>query len=365
MKQLEVFNKIGGILKELNEQYQYIQADPENINDLEMELFVANAHFLTDHAEILNKLNQRSKAEKAEEAQADKVGTKAYSKALPPPAPVELPERNFELPVKPVNPPKPEPIKLEEPVKAPEPPAIKESEKIEEPEKAPEPVKSKSFVEKFFEPVVRPIKPKPVEPEQPAPAIDLSEEAPKDSYTFIMEPPEVIRHELEIDPNDNFDDDEEPVETVPVNSDRELNVEPVKAEVLRPEPKAQPQPEVEAPIKPLERKEEPIKAKEDVLTINERMSAQRGGLTHHTEQAAQPVTNLKAAITLNDKLIFIKDLFNGYSLAYSEAIEILNRFNTFEEANRFLAKNYTTKNNWDSKPETAEKFYALLKRRYA
>ncbi len=34
MKQKEVFNKIGGIIKELTDQYQYLQADPENLNDL-------------------------------------------------------------------------------------------------------------------------------------------------------------------------------------------------------------------------------------------------------------------------------------------------------------------------------------------
>ena len=60
----------------------------------------------------------------------------------------------------------------------------------------------------------------------------------------------------------------------------------------------------------------------------------------------------------------MKDLFNGYNLAYSEAIEILNRFSNFEEATRFLNTNYVAKNNWMSKPDTVEKFYAVLKRRY-
>jgi hypothetical protein len=78
----------------------------------------------------------------------------------------------------------------------------------------------------------------------------------------------------------------------------------------------------------------------------------------------KPVTDLKTAITLNEKLLYVKDLFNGYSLAYSEAIEILNRFKTFEEAGEYLKGNYAAKNNWDSKPETTEKFYSLLRRRY-
>lgn len=364
MKQLEVFNKIGGILKELNEQYQYIQADPENINDLEMELFVANAHFLADHADILNKLDQRTKAEKAEETRADKVGTKADSMLLPPPAPIEIPERTFELPINHTEPPKaakqtqPEPVKSIEPVIEAEPPKAAEPGKPVEQPKPAEPAKP-SFVEKFFEPLVqRPKRPEPVQPEQPAPQIDLSADTPKDSYSFIMETPEVIRHELEIDPDDNFEDSDEDLVT-------EDAVEKETIEPAKPEPIAQPVPEVKAEPKPVEKKEEVAAEKEEVLTINQRMSAQRNGSSSYTEQVAQPVTNLKAAITLNDKLIFIKDLFNGYSLAYSEAIEILNRFNTFEEANRFLTKNYTAKNNWDSKPETSEKFYALLKRRYA
>ncbi|WP_214071449.1 hypothetical protein [Mucilaginibacter sp. dw_454] len=345
MKQLEVFNKVGGILKELNEQYQYIQTNPEVINDLEMELFVANAHFLTDHAEILNKLNQRTKAEKAEETRADKVGTKADIHALPPPAPVEKPERRFEFPPKPAERPKPEPIKTEEPVT---------------------PAKPAPTSEKFFEPLVQQPKPKrnePAETEEVSSGIDLSSDTPKDSYSFMMEEPEVIRHELEIDPADIDDDTEE--EIVAVEDIEEVVSEPVKAEEPEIEAVEEPKIAVKEEVKAVEKKEEPAQDKEEVLTIHQRMSAQRASSPGYTEQAAQPVTNLKAAINLNDKLSFIKDLFNGYSLAYSEAIEILNRFNTFEEANRFLTKNYTLKNDWDSKPETADKFYAILKRRYS
>ncbi len=96
------------------------------------------------------------------------------------------------------------------------------------------------------------------------------------------------------------------------------------------------------------------------------MSSQQGDKSSSNtgQSAITPISDIKLAITLNDKLLYVKDLFNGYNLAYSEAIEILNRFNTFEEATRFLKTNYVTKNNWDSKPATTEKFYALLKRRY-
>ena len=322
MKQLEVFNKIGGIINELNEQYKYLEANPENLNELELELFVANAHFLADHAEVLSKLNKRTKAE--------------------------------------------------QPVEAPKPAAA----------------------EKFFEPVVQQPKretkqepepePTPIKTEEPAVTIDLSNNTPKDSYSFEREDPEVIRHELIVDEAD-YDEDEEEIADQELQDEEEEEIEeqpevkkepeqPVINKIIEPvapiqEAVAQPK-EVIAPavkeIEVLKEKETAIDDKEKVLTINQRISAQLNNTGNAKEQpGAPPIDNLKQAITLNDKLLYIKDLFNGYSLAYSEAIEILNRFNTFEEANRFLTKNYTEKNNWAGKQHTAEKFFELLKRRYS
>lgn len=109
------------------------------------------------------------------------------------------------------------------------------------------------------------------------------------------------------------------------------------------------------------------------LTLNEILQKQR-------QTAASPVSNplanpsaggdkdrvvdLKSSINLNDKLLFIKDLFNGYSLAYSEAIELLNRYVTFAEADAFLQTNYALKNNWADKPQTVEKLYAILRKKF-
>jgi hypothetical protein len=64
-------------------------------------------------------------------------------------------------------------------------------------------------------------------------------------------------------------------------------------------------------------------------------------------------------------LLFVRDLFNGYSLAYSEAIEILNRFDNFESADNFLKQNYLSKNNWAEKQHVADKFYEILNKRFS
>lgn len=78
----------------------------------------------------------------------------------------------------------------------------------------------------------------------------------------------------------------------------------------------------------------------------------------------EKIVDIKSAISLNDKLMFIKDLFNGYSLGYSEAIEILNRFDDYASADAFLQTNYALKNNWAQKPATVEKLYKVMRKRF-
>ena len=60
MNQQDIFKKVGNILTELNEQYQFLAQNPEQLNDLEVELFLANADFLADHVRIVQKLNSTS-----------------------------------------------------------------------------------------------------------------------------------------------------------------------------------------------------------------------------------------------------------------------------------------------------------------
>ena len=57
MKQEALFKKLGNILNELNEQYQFLAQNPEQLSEVELELFLANASFLTDHIQIIKKLN--------------------------------------------------------------------------------------------------------------------------------------------------------------------------------------------------------------------------------------------------------------------------------------------------------------------
>jgi hypothetical protein len=299
MKQKEVFKKIGVIIKELNEQYDYLVSTEDALNELEIELFVANARFLADHSEVLQKLVlQNASAEKFVPVAAEKYFEPVAQKVLP----AEV--------------------------------------KSESSEKAPVPAPSAVNAD-----------------ENPVPHIDIRGDDTGSDYSYNREEPEVIRHQLLVDDISEWDN--EPKESVHQKMAETIKEEAPVAEVPKPEP-VKPAKQVE-PVKPASQD-----AEEEPLTVNQRISAQLNSTASRaTEHTVQPVTDLKKAITLNDKLLYIKELFNGYNLAYSEAIDILNRFDSFDEADKFLKNNYAVKNAWESKQAVADKFYDLLRRRYS
>ncbi|MDN5288278.1 MAG: hypothetical protein JWR38_4552 [Mucilaginibacter sp.] len=340
MKQLDVFKKIGGILKELNDQYDYLEADSSDLNELELELFVANAHFLKDHAEILRRLHERNAP--AQQVQVIEKSEPVAEKSLPEHTPEKKQEHVHEQRYF-------EPVVQQKPTTESK---LELSPAVEPPVQVPyNPVKIETII---------PI----TEDQQPVPQIELtSSESPIDTYSFERQEPEPVKQELEIEDTtdweeeDQFEQEELVEQLPPVTEDQH---QPVTALPLTP---AAPE-QVTAPADVSDNKTD---SEEKVLTFNQKISAQKAaekekGTTPQVN--ALPITDLKSAINLNDKLLYIKDLFNGYSLAYSEAIEIVNRFNSFEEAERFLKTNYVVKNNWESKPATTQKFYDLLKRRY-
>ncbi|HEY9003650.1 MAG TPA: hypothetical protein VIM89_19995 [Mucilaginibacter sp.] len=306
MKQQEVFKKIGTILQELNDQYQYLAENESELNDLELELFVANTDFLADHSKVLRKLN------------LDKPGP---PKQLPAAEP-----RFFEPVVQQLPPPpvEPEPVKEEKK----EAPVIAEKPQID----------------------------------APVPHIDLRGDDTGTDYSYMrQEEPPMIRHELKLEDIPHAEEDD--TEPEPDEMHHPIQHIPEIPKAAEPKAEVTPPPIAKEPLRP----QVDVDEKEGMLTINQRISAQINANSSRNAEhtSAQPISDLKQAITLNDKLLYIKDLFNGYNLAYSEALDILNRFTSFDEAENFLKTSYAAKNNWDAKPTTTEKFYALLRRRYS
>ena len=103
MKQQEVFKKIGTILKELNDQYDYLDHTESQINDLELELFVANTHFLAEHSVVLRKLNLQNAPTTIAEVPVKKAEEKYFEPVVQALSPAAETKPEPEIPAKPVE----------------------------------------------------------------------------------------------------------------------------------------------------------------------------------------------------------------------------------------------------------------------
>lgn len=309
MNKKEILKKVGAILTELNEQYDYLSQSPENLNELELELFSANANFLSDHLSILVKLNDNT-------------------------------------------------AKAEEPVKA-------------------EPQESRVHPESEGAGTeATPV-------EEPVPDTSGKETLPDWKSELEKEPG--MRFEFEEKPGDaGFDRtltedesrvaDEKPVSnTMAAREEDYVNIEEeshdeIEEEII--ENKEEPAGDVHVKEVVISERtiavpEEPRREEKPIPTVNDLLSKNTSQETVASQFNFLQSKDLKGMISLNDKLMFVRDLFNGYSLAYSEALELLNRFDNFEAADNFLKQNYASKNNWADKQDVTDKFYEILSRRFS
>lgn len=406
MNQEDIFKKIGLILDELQDQYEYLAQNPKQLNELELELFMANANFLSDHVQIVRKLNS---------ARVVKEIPEHTSSA---PEPVE--EKATELSVQPQEwSHQAEEIKEEiaeelqrneivaeetEPVAVVEETAQHQvKEAFVEPQREREPIERDLFkLDKepsTFEFILKDIgATDQFEFEEKSVGEIFDRPLSKEEEEVIAQKQRIREQEAQVKIETETDDElgpepflvakeedivpaastqlvlddferkevhafkEEPVvEETPVIADQAevRNTEAPKAEVPVAEaPKAE-TPKTEVP------KVETPKAEETARpTLNELLARQNGNSNVNSESSRNSITDLKQGINLNDKMLYIKDLFNGYNLAYAEVIDLLNKMPDFKTADSFLQNNYAIKNNWASRQGTVDKFYELLNQRF-
>ncbi|MDP3432860.1 MAG: hypothetical protein Q8T04_07855, partial [Bacteroidota bacterium] len=135
---------------------------------------------------------------------------------------------------------------------------------------------------------------------------------------------------------DEFDDDDlEPI-----------HFEPVQAPSVKPPMREIPKPENSAVGQNI-RKER---------SLNDSM----GETKQESKLSNSPITSLRAAIGLNDRFLFIREIFNNNSEKYNAVIEHLDKMEQIQEAVEYLKANLSMEKN-----ETTMKFVDLLKRRFS
>jgi hypothetical protein len=78
-----------------------------------------------------------------------------------------------------------------------------------------------------------------------------------------------------------------------------------------------------------------------------------------------PIRDLRKAIGVNDRFLFINELFRGDEVAYERSIKTINSFSIFAEAEYWIQRELKVKNGWDADNAMVAQFFQLVKRRFS
>jgi len=78
----------------------------------------------------------------------------------------------------------------------------------------------------------------------------------------------------------------------------------------------------------------------------------------------KPISDLKSAIGINEKFLFINHLFSGDTQAYLTSIELLNTSANIETARAYINQDIMIKYDWDLSVHPANLFVDLVERRF-
>ena len=99
------------------------------------------------------------------------------------------------------------------------------------------------------------------------------------------------------------------------------------------------------------------------LSLNERLKVHRSEVAHSLKDA--PVRDLKKAIGVNDRFVFINDLFRGDEAMYERSIKTINNFRILPEAEYWMERELKVKLGWDESRDATQHFYQVVKRRFS
>jgi hypothetical protein len=78
-----------------------------------------------------------------------------------------------------------------------------------------------------------------------------------------------------------------------------------------------------------------------------------------------PIKDLKKGIGVNDRFLFINELFRGDEVMYERSIKTINSFSIFPEAEYWMKRELKLKLGWNDKNEIVKQFDQIVKRRFS
>lgn len=103
-------------------------------------------------------------------------------------------------------------------------------------------------------------------------------------------------------------------------------------------------------------------AKDNKDSLNDQLKQQKLELGDSLQEV--PIKDLKKAIGINDKFLFINELFRGDDIMYERSIKTINSFAIYAEAEYWIKRELKLKLGWNDRNGVVQQFDQLIKRRF-
>ena len=102
---------------------------------------------------------------------------------------------------------------------------------------------------------------------------------------------------------------------------------------------------------------------ETKASLNDKLKQEKTELVHVLKDA--PIKDLRKGIGVNDKFLFINELFRGDEAMYERSIKTINGFHILPEAEYWINRELKVKLGWNDINDTVQYFYQVVRRRFA
>ncbi len=97
-------------------------------------------------------------------------------------------------------------------------------------------------------------------------------------------------------------------------------------------------------------------------SLNEKLYEQRKELAEKLKE--EPLKDIKKAIGVNDRFIFITELFRGDEAMYERSLKTINHFTIYPEAEFWILRELKLKLGWNEEHPAVKQFDQLVRRRF-
>lgn len=153
----------------------------------------------------------------------------------------------------------------------------------------------------------------------------------------------------------------DPAQDIPTLSQH--MVHPQSTESKQEEPLVPAEPELKKPLEQVPQKTLEQPQEISAASLNDRLKQEKREVSDTLQQT--PIKDLRKAIGINDRYLFIQSLFKGDDVMFDRSIKTINDFAIYPEAEFWIKRELKLKLGWEDDSEAVRQFDQLVKRRFA